>query len=172
MSIKQKSILNSLIHQNTPKIAGISFLPLVFLILISCYQNIVFDQYHSFDTDKGWQLNDIVVFEKEFSDSTQLFDLFLNIRNTNEYPYTNFFVFFQTKFPDGRVFRDTLEMTLADKQGKWTGKGFGRIKTNSFHFRKDVWFPASGTYQFSIQHAMREEWIPGISDVGLRIEKK
>jgi len=142
------------------------------LSLASCDNNVAFDEYRSLDAVNGWHMNDMLVFEKEFSDTTQLYDLFLNVRNTTDYRHSNFFIFFQTNFPDGRVFRDTLEMTLADNTGKWKGKGFGRIRTNSFHFRKDVWFPVQGTYRFSIQQAMREEKITGISDIGLRVEKK
>lgn len=139
--------------------------------LISCGENIVFEKNLKTNVN-GWSVNDTLVFRYELKDTTALHDIYLNIRNTTDYSNSNFFVFFQTTFPDGRVFRDTVEMTLADKQGQWTGKGFGKIKANSFHFRKDVWFPVLGEYEFTIQHAMREESVKGISDMGLRIEKK
>lgn len=139
--------------------------------LAACSENIVFEENQPINP-RGWMVDDILVFEHELKDTTALHDIFLNVRNNTHYPYSNLYVFFQTRFPDGRVFRDTVEMTLADKQGKWTGKGFGKIKSNSFHFRKDVWFPIEGVYEFSIQHAMREEVLEGITDMGLRIEKK
>lgn len=139
--------------------------------LAACGENIVFEENQKINP-RGWMADEILVFEQELTDTTRLYDVFLNVRNNSEYPYSNLYVFFQTRFPDGRVFRDTVEMTLADKQGKWTGKGFGKIKSNSFHFRKDVWFPNQGVYEFSIQHAMREEVLEGITDMGMRIEKK
>ncbi len=141
------------------------------LLLGSCNEDVVFEKSQDLDSD-GWHMNDVVTFQKEISDTTQLFDIFLNVRNNHEYPYSNFYVFFHTTFPSGTVYKDTIEMILADRQGNWTGEGFGKIKSNSFHFRKDVWFPEQGEFTFTIQHAMRDEYIEGISDIGMRIEKK
>jgi gliding motility-associated lipoprotein GldH len=141
------------------------------VFIIGCNDQIVYEENHNTD-EKGWSVNDVLVFEFEVKDTTQLYDIFLNVRNTTDYGYSNLYVFFQTDFPDGRTFRDTVEMHIADRQGKWTGKGFGKLKANSFHFRKDVWFPLEGMYELTIQHAMREEMLIGISDMGVRIEKK
>ncbi len=146
-------------------------LPFLMILFASCNNQVVMEESHKIDT-KGWHAEKVLVFEHEIEDTTALHDVFLNVRNNNEYPYSNFYVFFQTQFPDGTVYRDTIEMLLADREGKWTGKGFGRIKSNSFHFRKDVWFPLEGTYEFSVQHAMREEYLEGIVDIGMRIERK
>lgn len=149
------------------------FLALITLLFFfGCNQQIAFERNEKLDAINGWPMDDTLKFVHEFTDTTALHNIFLNVRNTTDYDYSNFYVFFQTRFPDGRLFRDTVEMILADKQGKWTGDGFGKIKSNSFHFRKDVWFPVQGEYEFSIQHAMRDESIKGISDVGIRVEKK
>ncbi len=144
-----------------------------FLLLatVACHNNVVMEKSMKIEGE-SWDIDEIKVFEKEFTDTVSLYDMYFNVRNNHEYPYSNLFVFFHTEFPDGRIFKDTLEMILADRQGKWTGKGFGKIKSNSFHFRKDVWFPLEGTYKFSVQHAMRDEELTGITDVGIRIEKK
>jgi gliding motility-associated lipoprotein GldH len=150
------------------------YLLIIFPLLVlafGCNEKIVYENNHKTD-EKGWHLDQVLAFEFEVKDTTELYDIFLNVRNTTDYGYSNLYVFFQTNFPDGRTFRDTVEMTIADRQGKWTGKGFGKLKANSFHFRKDVWFPEVGMYEFTIQHAMREETLKGISDMGLRIEKK
>lgn len=145
-------------------------IPLV-VWMYGCNEKIAFED--NFKTnEKGWSVDEKLIFEFEVKDTTQLYDIFLNARNTTDYGYSNLFIFFQTDFPDGRVFRDTVEMIIADRQGKWTGKGFGKLKANSFLFRKDVWFPEKGIYEFTIQHAMREETLVGISDMGVRIEKK
>ncbi len=145
-------------------------IPLAFL-LWGCNEQIVFEKSQKIAAD-GWHMNDVITFEKEINDTTSLYDIFLNVRNNNEYPYSNLYVFFHTIFPDGSHYQDTIEMILADRQGKWTGEGFGKIKSNSFHFRKDVWFPVEGEFTFTIQHAMREEYLKGITDIGMRIERK
>jgi gliding motility-associated lipoprotein GldH len=144
---------------------------LALIFFSACNDNIVFEENHSVNS-RGWHINDTLIFNYTVKDTTALYDLYINVRNNTEFPYSNFYVFFETQFPDGRVFRDTVEMMLADRFGNWTGRGFGNIKSNSFHFRRDVWFPLEGGYTFAVQHAMREEAIKGISDMGIRIEKK
>ena len=139
--------------------------------LLACNTQVVFEKNLPIDS-KGWHFSEQMVFEHSFQDTTLLYNMFLNVRNNRSYPYSNFIVFFETEFPDGRIYRDTIETVLADRTGKWTGSGFGNIKTNSFHFRRDVWFPLEGTYIFRIEQAMREEYLQGITDIGIRIERK
>lgn len=141
------------------------------VMLWACNDNIVFEKSERIPAD-GWHMDNKFVFEHEINDTTLLHDMFINIRNNTSYPYSNFFLFFHTEFPDGRIFKDTIEMTLADRQGRWTGRGTGSVRANSFHFRRDVWFPEPGVYQFTMQHAMRTETLKGITDIGLRIEEK
>jgi len=141
------------------------------ITLLACNPDVVFEKNKSIDSN-GWHYQDKITFHHNFSDTTILYDIFLNVRNNIEYPFSNFIVFFETEFPDGRIFRDTIETILADRTGKWKGRGFGNIKSNSFHFRRDVWFPLEGDYSFTIEHAMREEYLKGITDIGIRIERK
>lgn len=145
-------------------------IPLAFLFS-GCNENVIYEKSQDIASE-GWHINEVVTFEKEIRDTTLLHDIYLNVRNNNEYPYSNLYVFFHTIFPDGTIYKDTIEMILADRQGQWTGEGFGKIKSNSFHFRKDVWFPIEGEFKFTIQHGMREETLKGITDIGIRIERK
>ncbi len=142
-------------------------LPLFF----ACETSVVFQQQEAIPPD-GWHYQDSIVFETMIDDTLALHSMFLDIRNTVDYRYSNLFIFLDIEFPEGRVLRDTIECMLADRQGNWTGKGFGRIRTNRFMFRDDVWFPEQGVYTFRIYQGMREDYLNGIADVGIRIEKK
>ncbi|HSV89045.1 MAG TPA: gliding motility lipoprotein GldH [Bacteroidales bacterium] len=154
------------------KSALLSGTAIMALILMSaCDRPLVFEQFTRLPSD-GWHYEDKVIFETLIDDTTSLHNLHINIRNTTDYAYSNFFLFLDIKFPDGKMLRDTIECVLADQMGQWTGRGFGRIRSNRFLFRTDVWFPQPGTYTFSLQHAMRTEILGGISDIGLRIETK
>lgn len=68
--------------------------------------------------------------------------------------------------------RDTIECTLADKSGKWLGKGSGRYRDNRILIRDDIRFPRKGEYTLRLNQAMREEVLEGISEAGVRLEKK
>ncbi len=136
-----------------------------------CDRSVVFEKNKEIP-EMRWHFEDKVVFEAEINDTINLHNIHVNVRNSVEYKYMNFYMFLDTKFPDGRIVRDTLECLLADSRGEWTGRGVGNIRSNSFLMRENVWFPLKGKYTFSFEQAMREEVLEGISDIGIRIERK
>jgi gliding motility-associated lipoprotein GldH len=145
---------------------------LITLILTGgCNRQTVF-QDNNIISSAGWYIDDTINFSVAINDTTQIHELYLMVRNTTDYPYRNLFIFLDIEFPDKRTLRDTIECILAKTDGQWRGKGFGKIRSNEFLFRDDVWFPSQGTYTFRMQHGMREEPLKGISDVGIRIQRK
>ncbi|MBP6979243.1 MAG: gliding motility lipoprotein GldH [Lentimicrobiaceae bacterium] len=142
----------------------------VALILFSCDRNRVYDQY-AFVNPDGWIPRDGKEFPVEITDTVAIYNLYINLRHTNDYPFSNIFFFVQTRFPDGQLYCDTVEYILADPTGKWTGRGLGKIKDHRFTFRKGIHLPRKGTYVFRIEQAMREKQLKGIHDVGLRLER-
>ncbi len=137
----------------------------------SCQGPVVYEEHQALPAE-GWPQDQKLVFQAEITDTASLHELYLDIRNTTGYSYRNLFLFLDITFPEGTILRDTIEATLAQPSGKWIGKGFGAIKTNRFLFRDQVWFPHQGTYTFILQHGMREPTLKGISDIGIRIERK
>jgi gliding motility-associated lipoprotein GldH len=146
-------------------------LPAILLVALGCSRGVVYEQHQAIP-DEGWPQHQVLTFQAEVNDTTSLHQLFLNVRNTTDYPYSNLFIFMDIEFPGGTILRDTIECILADRAGQWTGTGFGAIRTNSFLFRDDVWFPETGTYTFYLQQAMRQEVLQGVADMGIRIERK
>jgi len=143
----------------------------VALLMGSCDRHVVFEQNINLP-GAVWHYRAPLVLEALISDTVSLHNMYVNIRNTPDYPFSNFFMFLDIRLPDGTAMRDTLEMILADPTGRWTGSGIGRIRANRFLFRTDVWFPQAGVYTFTMEQAMRLEDLRGVSDVGLRISKK
>jgi gliding motility-associated lipoprotein GldH len=68
--------------------------------------------------------------------------------------------------------RDTIECMLAAKNGKWLGKGSGRYRDNRIWIRDNIRFPRKGEYTLRLNQAMREDVLVGISEAGIRLEKK
>lgn len=150
-----------------------SFLVGIVLLLIinSCDKNIVYEQYRSVNSN-GWHKDSILNFNFEIVNSNQAYNLLLNVRNIEAYPYSNLWLFVDIFAPDSSSVRDTLEYTLAQPNGKWIGKGASGVYHSTFLFRSNVFFPVNGGYRFVVQHAMRDDMHKGITNVGLRIEKK
>ncbi len=144
---------------------------IIMLLSVSCSRQTVF-QDHEAIPSSDWFIDNKINFSVEINDTAQIHELYLMVRNTTDYPYRNLFIFLDIEFPDQRTLRDTIECMLAKTDGQWTGKGFGKIRSNEFLFRDDVWFPMQGLYTFRMQHGMREEPLRGISDVGIRIQRK
>jgi gliding motility-associated lipoprotein GldH len=142
----------------------------VFLSITSCSSNVVFDENVAVN-EAGWDKNDVARFDVVIEDSINAFDYYLNIRHTVDYRFSNLFVFMNTTYPNGNISVDTIEFVLADKSGKWHGKGWGEIKDNSVLLVKGIKFPLKGSYTFQIRHAMRVDTLKEISNIGIRIEK-
>jgi len=148
------------------------FLPLFLaplLLLVSCSQNAIFDETIEVD-EAGWYKDELARFDIVIEDSVSTFNYYLNLRHTVDYRYSNLFVFLKTTYPNGNVSRDTIEFLLADKSGKWFGKGWSKIKDNSVLLVEGIKFPLKGAYTFQIQQAMRDDTLKGISNIGIRIE--
>ena len=148
-----------------------SFLPLIFLIitLMSCDRNRIFEENTEIE-NQLWSSNNPIEFIPLISDTLEISNVYLNIRNTDEYPYSNLFLFITTQSPMGYWIKDTVEIKMADKRGKWTGNGIGGVFYKQEIFKANVRFPYPGSYSFKIEHGMRVEDLKGIRDIGLRIE--
>lgn len=121
--------------------------------------------------EEGWKSDQWFIFEVNIENLAVPYDFYVNIRNNEDYAFSNFYLFLKTTFPDQSVSMDTLEFILADKTGKWLGKGTGRVRENDFFIRNNIIFQDTGTYLFSLQQGMRSKILTGIEDIGIRIEK-
>ena len=146
------------------------FLLFVAALFSSCDKQVVFEKNISIP-EYNWDMNNILRLETEISDTVSPHNIYINVRNGSGYEYSNLFLFMTTITPKGLVARDTLELTLADDRGKWTGSGSGDVWDNRILFRKNFKFPEAGMWRFELQQAMRINPLPQVMDAGMRIEK-
>ena len=97
--------------------------------------------------------------------------MYVNVRNSNNYKFSNLYIFMHTKWPTGENETDTLQLFLASPDGKWLGNGLGDIYENQIQLKQNFKFYRSGQYRFTLEQAMRLNPLPGIIDMGIRIEK-
>lgn len=148
---------------------------IVAICFFSCDPNRVYDEYQPIPN--GWNKDSVISFDLQDIDSVSNYNLFINVRNNNDYAFNNLFLIAEIQFPQGKVITDTLEYEMAAPSGEWLGTGFGDIKENKFWYKENVKFEEPGDYKVFIQHAMRKsgseqgiEELEGITDVGFRIE--
>ncbi len=145
-------------------------------LLVACDSNRVFDVYES--VPNKWHKDSVIRFKVNPPDSINPYNLFVNLRNTNDYKYNNLYLIVEMVFPHGRTIKDTLEYRMAEPSGKLLGKGFTDVKENKLWYKEQVVFKETGEYTVNIQHAMRENGkvngivaLEGVTDIGFRIEK-
>lgn len=128
------------------------------LLYSSACQNLFdYERVHEF-TSLSWPLEEVVSFDFEHQDSALKYDLFIDFRHAAEYPYQNFWVFMDLKSPSGKIFKDTLELRLANAEGKWLGKtASGSLISHHVQIAKNKALPELGLYEFKLWNAMRPE---------------
>ena len=148
----------------------------VSLILVSCDTKSVFDDYET--VPEVWNKDKTISFKVSPPDSTKAYNLFVNLRNTNAYKYSNLFLIVEMNFPHGKSIVDTLEYKMAKPNGEFLGTGLSSVKENKLWYKEGVVFNETGEYTVNINHAMRENGevngianLEGITDIGFRIEK-
>lgn len=157
-------------------IRNISVLGLLLFLFLSCDQDSVYDRYQT--VSGNWSIEEPVMFTIEEPDTVQEYDMFITLRNNNEYQYNNLFLITELNFPNGKQFIDTLEYAMAAPDGSWLGKGFNDVKESKLWYREGVRFRESGNYTLNISHAVRKNGnvqgdlkLKGITEVGVRVER-
>ncbi len=135
---------------------------------ISCTRPDVFNDYRSM-CDHDWQKDSMAVFRADIQDTTVVCDIFFQVRNENDYPYSNLWLFVEAVAPNGDAVTDTVECTLAAPDGRWIGQGWGSLFSSQHLYRRGVRFAQRGVHTFRIRQGMRSDELCGINAFGLRI---
>jgi gliding motility-associated lipoprotein GldH len=145
------------------------------ILFFSCDKKRVFDEYRS--VGSAWYKDSTLTFQLPELDSTKRYDLFVNLRSNDNYPFNNLFLIVALELPNGFTKVDTLEYQMANPDGSLLGEGFTDIKESKLFYKENVKF--RGKYKVYIKQAVREtgkvpgvEELEGITDVGFRIENK
>lgn len=151
-----------------------------FLIILSCDNTHVFDSYKS--VPNKWHKDSVASFSFTAPDTTNYYNLYVNIRNTNNYKYNNLYLIVALEASEGNTTVDTLQYKMAAPDGTLLGSGFSDVKENKLWykgFKTPFRFKNLGNYNVEIQHAMRNnaevngiEELEGVTDIGFRVEQK
>lgn len=142
----------------------------VVLMLAACGKGIVYGDYQAV-TNEGWSRMDTLSFTAVVTMPDENMDVYVDVRHGNDYPYRNLALAMTSIFStpiDTLIRTDTLRLTLADDEGRWTGEGFANFYHNTSYvttLRLDT--PA--TCRFLLLPAMTDSLLKGISDIGVRL---
>jgi len=137
-------------------------------VILSCSDRKVFDKFQTV-SNSSWNKADEYFFKFNIDDNAVGYDLSVQLRNSNLYPYQNIWLLCSQLKGDA-IETDTIQYFLADDFGRWTGNGVS-IFQSLIPMRSNYFFPDTGMYSINIRHGMRDEILYGVEDVGLLITK-
>jgi gliding motility-associated lipoprotein GldH len=152
---------------------------IIFLLLLAgifftaCDDDRVYEKNISFD-DRLWMQNDTASLELAIHDINTPYNVYLNIRNSIDYPYSRIFINYKLQDSTGReIDKEMLNTMLFDpKTGEPQGtSGLGDIYDHQVPIRKNYKFNKPGNYKIFFEQFMRKDTLEGILAVGVRVEK-
>ncbi len=143
---------------------------MILLAFFSCETNKVYNDYHQIPEYK-WKMSNNLKFDITITDTITPCNIYFNVRNSGEYPYRNLWLFVKERTPQNQLVEDKFNCILANRNGRWLGKGFGDIFDLQLPYKKNVVFKKSGVYTFEISQGMRDTILNGIVNMGILIEK-
>jgi gliding motility-associated lipoprotein GldH len=142
---------------------------ILLLALSACQTNMVFDDNEEIK-NYVWDSKVKPAFTFEIKDTTVLYNIYINVRHVDYYPFNNVWINLSASFPDGNRQVNRVDVPLADDSGKWHGEGLGDIWDYRHLIQQGAFFNKTGKYTFALEHLMRQDPLPGIMSIGIRVE--
>lgn len=137
-------------------------------LAVACGKPVVYENYREIPGE-SWSRYEVAEFEVDIPDSGR-YEIALWLRHTTDYEMANLWCFVSARMRGKEVWRDTVNLKIAESDGRWLGRG-GSVKTlGQTAGGSPVVLPA-GPAVFRIEQGMRFEEMKGVKNVGIRIEK-
>jgi gliding motility-associated lipoprotein GldH len=144
---------------------------LILILFLSCSnENTILNEYLDIP-DSKFSFLDTINFQVEIDDTINNHDVFLQLRTSTDYKWSNMFVFSDIEFPNGKTRSDTFQIFITNKKGHWKGNKSGAMVNFNHYLYKNIKFPIKGKYQFKFNQAMRDTVLNDVISLGLKITK-
>lgn len=149
-----------------------NILLLIFCISLSffgCKEDFYFDSNKIITSDQ-WSYKDSLNFTFSIADTSTIYNLYLDINHSTEYPFQNIYLQVATRFPSGKRIKERLPIDFADKTGVWYGKcdsEWCRLRVN---LQQGAFFNAIGDHTITLEQFMRVDPLPGIRALSIKLE--
>ncbi|MDO5524019.1 MAG: gliding motility lipoprotein GldH [Bacteroidia bacterium] len=144
---------------------------LVLLPFSACEQK---ELYFKFQPIRGetWNSRNVVDFRLDSVNALpeKQYAVSVEIVSNNQYPYQNLWLCMEQNITDTTFVNDTLEVKITDLYGKRLGTGGAALHQLSVPYKKNVVLDSARSYLIRVRHIMSDEFLPGIEQIGLRIQ--
>jgi gliding motility-associated lipoprotein GldH len=148
------------------------FLLALVCVLSSCDTNRIYEMNHDFE-DRTWKINEPQEFEFRIDDPGKKYNLYYNVRNSLDYPYSRIFITYHLQDSLGNELQSQLNtQDLFDQK---TGTPFGTsslgdIYDHQFLLLNEYEFKLPGKYKLKLEQFTRQDTLKGVLAIGARVE--
>lgn len=139
------------------------------VIFIACEPGPLLNKKVGF-ADRQWSHADTLDFEVVVKDTAVLYDLFIDMEHSPEFPSQNLYIRIYTRFPDGNRLGKLVSLELADKSGAWFGRCNNDRCRLTIPIQEKAYFNMPGSYVFTLEQYTRMDPLPGVKSLGMRIQ--
>jgi gliding motility-associated lipoprotein GldH len=141
-------------------------------LLTACDPNQVFEQNTDFP-NYSWDVQQKPAFTFTIQDTTASYDVFFNVRHASAYGFYNLYMKHTLTGPGGAVGKPLLHQVLLldPKTGEPKGSGTGDIYDLQVLALRNQHFAKPGSYTLTLEQYMRQDQLPGLMAVGVRVAK-
>lgn len=139
-------------------------------VAVSCATDTVYYSY-AHTPVAGWEKNDTLTFNIPGMAAPGTYSQQVGLRMTSAFPFTSISLIVEQRImPRGKVLTDTIKCPITDIRGNFLGDG---ISSYQYMFPlREVTLNKKDSIHVSIRHNMKREILPGVSDIGLKMEFK
>lgn len=146
---------------------------LLFVFLLGCDPARIYEKNQDFD-QRFWLSTEQPEFEFLITDTATSYNVYGNVRNTIAYPFARLFFTYSLRDSLGNTVQEKLvDHTLFDpSSGKPQGtSGLGDIYDHQIPLLAGYRFSKPGAFTLRLEQFMRQDTLPGVLAVGVRVEK-
>lgn len=120
---------------------------------------------------RNWSYTEKVQVPVVIENETIPYNLYVNLRHSPNYKYSNIFLLIHITGPDGKKTTERKEFKLALPDGEWLGSGSGNMYSYQLPYKEKYKFPLKGKYVIELEQNMRDNPLDYVTDAGFRVEK-
>ena len=136
---------------------------------ISCDTNTPYYHYAHTPID-GWEKNDTLRYDVQPLKKGGEHQITVALRLNGAYPFRKLYLIMeQDVFPRLQCKTDTICFDVTSKEGRFTGNGISYYQYTVPVCRQH--FMENDSIHITIRHAMKRDILPGISDIGIKLER-
>lgn len=147
------------------------FIVFITMGLVSCHDNLTILDTNLELSKRHWSYIEKLRIPLTIEDTDISYNLYLNLRHTSKYKYSNIFLLIHIIGPDGKRITERREFKLALPDGEWLGSGSGNRYSYQLLFKENYKFLLKGKYIFELEQNMRDNPLDQVTDAGIRVEK-